>query len=75
MDNTAPAYFWVITYGTNGAILTPFATHKEAVKDAFGDNSAYKEVVGTSTTRGRTRAEIAKLVEVIRLQGVNVTVK
>ena len=76
MTTTAPAetFFWVITYGDKTATFTPFATHREAVKDSLGANSGCKEVVGTSTTKGRPVTFIEGVAASMRAQGVEVAI-
>lgn len=72
---TAPeTFFWVITYGDKTATFTPFATHREAVKDSVGANSGRKEVVGTSTTKGRPVKFIEGVAASMRAQGVEVSI-
>ena len=71
---TAETYFWVITYGDKTATFTPFATHREAVKDSMNANSGCKEVVGTSTTKGRPVKFIEGVAATMRTQGVEVSI-
>lgn len=70
-----PTFFWVITYGDKAATFTPFCTYSAAVKDSLGTDSGRKEVMGTSTTKGRPLRFIQGVVSVMRREGVLVVIK